>query len=212
MKVRLYRIAVVALFVAPLAALAHHPGGFLTPQTAASGFLSGLAHPAVEVGQLAFLIALGLCCVRWLQARAIIGRFAAGSAIGVLFAAFGLVAPAEPLLPVLLLGAAVALAQPWRGTSTDRRTVLAISVTVLAGVVHGQAAIEPVVGAPVSAFFAYGVALLIAQASILLLAKTLASILVAQAPRARMIFWRGAAAATAASAAAITLVPGLSLI
>lgn len=46
------------LLTAP--ALAHHPTGNQTPSTFVAGFLSGLGHPVIGLDHLAFVIAVGL--------------------------------------------------------------------------------------------------------------------------------------------------------
>jgi hypothetical protein len=206
------RVALAALLLAPLGAVAHHAEGDATPETIGSGLLSGFAHPAIELGQVAFLVALGACCARWPATGAVIARFVAGSAIGVLLAALGVLGPAEPLLPLALLGVAVALA--WRGGRAGS-TTLARAVggaTVLAGMVHGQVAIEPAVGAPSAAFLAYAGAMLVAQVVIVVVARgAIATVMPAGSVLHRRTLGVGAAACVVA-AVAVALQPGLALL
>ena len=59
------KAACVALtVVAAQAALAHHVAGFARPTTLGMGLLSGLGHPVIGVGSLAFLLAIGLWCAQ----------------------------------------------------------------------------------------------------------------------------------------------------
>jgi hypothetical protein len=212
MHTAIRRAALAALLLAPLGAVAHHAEGYATPQTIGSGLLSGFAHPGIELGQVAFLVALGACCARWPAAGPVIARFVAGSAIGVLLAALGLLGPAEPLLPLALLGVAVALA--WRGGPAGSTAMARVAggATVLAGLVHGQAAIEPAVGAPVAAFLAYAGAMLVAQLVIVMVARgVIANVLPAGSALQRSALGVGAAACVVA-AVAVALQPGLSLL
>jgi hypothetical protein len=201
-----------ALLVAPLAAAAHHAEGYATPQTIGAAVLAGFAHPAIELGQVAFLIALGALCARWpTRGSAAMARFVAGSAFGVLLAACGVLAEAEPLLPLALLGIAAALA--WHGDRFVRGAASgAAALTVLAGLVHGQAAIEPVVGAPVVAFLAYAAAMLVAQVAIVLLARAVASSVVLADEAAGRRAWNLGAAACVLAAVAVAMRPGLSVL
>ncbi len=199
-----------ALLTAPVLAVAHHAEGYLTPQTFASGLLSGLAHPAIEVGQVAFLIALGVYCARWPAGGRTILWFAVGSALGVLLAAAGALLPAERLLPLALLGIAGALAFRGDGAPAGIGAPIAIGLTSLAGLVHGQAAIEPMAVASLVPFGAYAVAMLCAQILIVLLARAVIARLLPANARTRRRSWRAAAAASGVAAVAVALQPGLS--
>ena len=212
MNTALRRAALAALLLAPIGAAAHHAEGYATPQTIGSALMSGLAHPAIELGQVAFLVALGACCARGSAAGPVIARFLAGSAIGVLLAALGLLAPAEPLLALALLGVAVALA--WWGEPGGSATMtrVAAGATMFAGLVHGQAAIEPAVGAPSGAFLAYAGALLLAQVLIVLAARGVAANMLPAGSALARTAQGAAAAACVVVAVVVAMQPGLSLL
>ena len=89
---------------------------------------------------------------------------------------------------------------------------VAAVVTALAGLVHGQAAIEPVVRAPSGAFVAYAAAMLCTQVLVVLLARRAIAQLLPADARIRRRAWGAASAASAVAAVAVALEPGLSLI
>ncbi len=201
---------VAALLAASTAVLAHHAEGYAVPATPLAGALSGIAHPAIEIGQLVFLIALGVLCSERGGALRAVPAFVAGSALGVALAAVGVLAPVEPLLPLLLLGIAAVLAVRRDGTRMD--SAGALGALLLAGAVHGQAAIEPMAGAAIGPFAAYAIGMLATQCAIVAVAGAATRAFTARAARAGRL-GRGAAAAAAGLAAiAVAVQPGLSLV
>ncbi|MFM1987344.1 MAG: hypothetical protein RJA99_301 [Pseudomonadota bacterium] len=200
-----------ALALLPLAAAAHHAEGYATPVTPLAGLLSGLAHPAIELGQFAFLVALGVLAARAPRGHGTIGRFVAGSAIGAGLAALGVTGPAEPLLPLLLLAIAALLARAGDGRAARTVTWPGAAALLVAGLVHGQAAIEPIAGAAGGAFATYVAGMLATQCAIVVVARAVAARgATASAFAGRT--GRGVSATAAALAAlAVALHPGLSL-
>jgi urease accessory protein len=208
---RILRGAVAtALLAAPLIAVAHHAEGYATPGTPIAGMLSGLAHPAIEIGQLAFLLALGVLCAGAPSGVRPVARFVAGSALGVAAAAAGWSVPAEPLLPLLLLGIAALLA--WRGAGAASASPAAVGALLVAGFVHGQAAIEPMGAAAMGPFAAYAAAMLATQCAIVLATRAAIVRLVPADGHARRWGTGVTAAAAGLAAIAVALQPGLSLV
>jgi urease accessory protein len=134
-------------------AFAHHAMDGKTPTTFMQGLLSGFAHPVIGFDHLAFLVALA-----WLVARlplalrsGLIAAFVVGSlaGTGLHLRAFDL--PASELLvalSVLVIGVAVALRRaPPAG-------LLWVALPV-AGVLHGYAYGESIVGAEAAPLGAY---------------------------------------------------------
>jgi urease accessory protein len=150
--------AIVALAVAHPAA-AHHAMEGKTPANFIQGLLSGLGHPVIGIDHLAFLVAVGL-------AVGIAGLnpltplvFVAASAIGVAVHVQGLTIPAaEPAVAASVLLAGLLIA---RGTPVAASLWLALFA--LAGLFHGYAYGESIVGAETAPLWAYLCGLVIVQ-------------------------------------------------
>jgi urease accessory protein len=174
-------IALLAL--APLPALAHHPMDGALPATMWEGFASGIGHPVIGLDHLAFLLAAGVLAATLGVRRgawAILG-FVAGGLGGSLAHMAGIgFGPVEALVAVSLVGAGLALL--WRGVPP----ALVPAGFALAGLVHGHAFAEAVIGAETTPILAYLVALALTQAAIGLGAMLAARAIGADAPRLRV--------------------------
>jgi urease accessory protein len=152
--------ALVALFASPAAA--HHPMGGATPSTLVEGLLSGLGHPVIGIDHLAFILAVGVAVAVYrlhlLTPVVFVGASAAGVALHLLGAnlpaAELLVAGSVLLLGGLLLGGVRIPASGWA------------ALFAAAGVVHGYAYGEAVVGAEAGPVWAYLAGLAVVQAMI----------------------------------------------
>lgn len=148
----------------PTAALAHHPMGGRTPETLWQGLASGLAHPVIEVDHLVFVLAAVVLAIVLDGGRTRSPlTFVAASLVGVLVHVAGIALPMGELwVAVSLL---VVTAWLWlRG-----RAGLAIGLTgfcALAGLVHGYAYGEAIVGAESTPVLAYLVGLSLIQAAV----------------------------------------------
>ena len=165
--------ALLALASAP--ALAHHPTGGETPETVLSGLLSGLGHPVLGLDHLAMLVGVGLIAARHARGALLPALFVVAMAAGALLHLGGVTLPlAEPLVAgtVIAAGAAAALAL------TLPLGALA-ALFGLAGLAHGHALAESIVGAEAGPLLAYLAGLVIVQAGIatgvLLLARRVAA-------------------------------------
>ena len=171
---RLLTSAALLVGLAPLPAAAHHVMDGELPSTLLEGLLSGLGHPVIGPDHLAFVIALGIAAAVVPGPLAVIAAFVALSAAGVLLHIAELDVPMiEPLvaLTVLLAGAALV----WSRSMT--RPVW-IGLAAIAGLLHGYAFGESIVGAERSVLGAYiiGIALvtaLIASVAMLIARKVL---------------------------------------
>ncbi len=164
---RISKCAMLLLALQPMAAYAHHPTGGLMPTSFLHGFLSGIGHPVLGADHFAFVVGIGLL--------AAIGGF--GLVLPVLFvvamvAGLGLhlagmdIPYAEALLALSVLAIGVAVARgperrlPWLGAG----------LFALAGVLHGFAFAESVVGAEPTPIAAYILGLALVQLTIAALA------------------------------------------
>jgi urease accessory protein len=161
--------ALVAALSLPAAAHAHHPMGGVTPMTFMDGFLSGIGHPMLGPDHLAFIVGIGLLVAmsrRWTWLPV---AFVATLIPGVMIHARGLdLGPNEVLvaLSVVLVGAALLL--------EDRiSSILLAGAVMAAGLFHGYAFGETIVGAETTPLLAY-----LAGLSVMILSLTMGIALV----------------------------------
>ncbi|MCB1549491.1 MAG: HupE/UreJ family protein [Hyphomicrobiaceae bacterium] len=163
-------------------AWAHHAMGGEVPGTFAEGLLSGLAHPVIGLDHLAFILAVGLIAASLGAGLRLPALFVIASmlGVGVHVAGFGL-----PLAE-LLVAVSVVAAGAWL---LSRRTSVMSWIALpalLAGLVHGYAYGESIVGSEQAPLVAYllGLALvqLVIAAATMWAARNLAGLSTAGAP------------------------------
>ena len=147
------------------AAIAHHPFGGQLPENALQGLLSGLGHPVIGIDHLTFTIALG--GIAALQSRpasrpTVIAAFLIAAAIGtgIHLQAWDLpIVEIAIAASVLLLGLLLLARRQydWRGLS---------AIAAIAGIFHGYAYGEAVVGAEPTPLVAYLLGFTAIQAAI----------------------------------------------
>ena len=155
-------------------AQAHHPMGGAMPGTAAEGLLSGLAHPVIGLDHLLFMLAAatlaGLSRGSPARSMGLLVLFAGSSLLGTALRVPGVVLPLlELLIGISLLAAAARLWKRWLPSFTP---VLLLSVA-MAGVLHGQAYGEAVIGAETTPVLWYLVGLLAVQCGLMLVVSLL---------------------------------------
>jgi urease accessory protein len=164
-----------------LPAAAHHPTGGMTPAGVVDGFLSGLGHPVIGLDHLAFLVAIGLAA----------GVAGLGAAVPLLFVAASLggvllhVAAVQVPFAEALVAGSVALAGLLLLTRRAGREVWSV-LALAAGLVHGFAYGEAVVGAEATPVLAYLAGLVVVQGAMTLGLARLAATLPAQALAPRL--------------------------
>ena len=131
-------------------ALAHHAMGGAIPTTAWQGFLSGIAHPVLGLDHLVFILAVGV--ISTLQPRGVYLPllFVLTSLLATCAHALGFDLPAAEwfgLASVVLIGASLI------GILRNSRSLLAL--VAAAGVFHGYAYGETIVGAEATPLQAY---------------------------------------------------------
>ena len=165
MSLRLLRRA--ALAVAPLlcmtaSASAHHVMGGKTPATFFEGLISGLGHPVIGPDHLAFLLAIGVAVGVGGLNLVLPALFVIASAIGVTLHVNGVNLPgAEILVAISVLLAGVLIA---RGRALPVSLWAVLFAT--AGLFHGYAFGESIVGAERSPLHAYLLGLIIVQSAL----------------------------------------------
>ena len=139
----------VVLVAAPAAA--HHPFGGEAPSTFWEGLVSGVGHPVVGLDHLAFVVAVGLLAAMTRRGLFILMTFLAAALAGTGLHLAELSLPVPELAisgSVLVFGALAAM-----GDRFSLRVVVALAA--IAGLFHGYAYGEAVVGAEPTPLVAY---------------------------------------------------------
>lgn len=142
----------LSLLIITPPAIAHHPTGKQIPNNFTEGFLSGLGHPVIGIDHLVFLIGIGLLA-------------AIGSKLGVIIpmaftiaTAFGTGIHLQSVdlpVPELIISASVLLIGIFLAKANQNNLVLVAIVSAIAGIFHGYAYGESIVGAEPMALGAY---------------------------------------------------------
>jgi urease accessory protein len=165
-------------------AWAHHVMGGKLPTTFVEGTLSGLGHPLIGLDHLAAVIAVGCLAAAHSLGPVLVIGYVLAQVAGAALHVKGITVPAAELLvalSVIALGALLVL----------RRSLppfLALGLFVLAGLFHGYALGETIVGAEPAPLAAYFVGFAVIQIVIALAAMTIARITApaAAAPQANL--------------------------
>ena len=157
---RLGVLAIAMMIAEP--AWAHHPMGGMLPQTFLQGLLSGFGHPVIGVDHLAAIVGVGILAAIAGRSAAAVLAFSVAVIAGVGLHLTQVDLPASELfvgLTTLLIGALVIARQ-------SMSAGLALLLFAVAGLVHGYALGESIVGAEASPLVAYLLGLLIMQSAI----------------------------------------------
>ena len=157
---RLCVFALMMMITQP--AWAHHPMDGKLPQTFLQGLLSGFGHPVIGIDHLAAIVGIGILAALAGRSAAVVLAFSVAVIAGVGLHLSGIDLPASELfvgLTTLLIGALV-IARQSMGAG------LAALLFAIAGLVHGYALGESIVGAEASPLVAYLLGLLIMQTAI----------------------------------------------
>jgi urease accessory protein len=179
-------VTIAAWTAGASSALAHHPTGGKIPSTFTEGLLSGLGHPVIGPDHLVFIIAIGIAAAIVPGGIGVVGAFMAASTLGVLahFGAWNLPF-AEVLVASTVVVAGVLVA---RGRYAGSGMWLALAA--LAGIVHGYAFGETIVGADRGVLGAYLVGLAVISAvvatGIMLMTRSLVTQATAEEARLRI--------------------------
>lgn len=188
--------AAFAMTAAPMAALAHHPMGGVMPTTFWHGFLSGVGHPVLGPDHFAFIVGIGLLAAATALGPMLPIAFVCAMCLGVGLHLMSLDVPAPELLvaiSVLLIGLAVLRPRPGKGILVEGALFAA------AGVLHGYALAETVIGAEQGVIAAYLLGLVIVQSGVALMAYFGAKMLIERQGLADAAGVRVAGAVIAAS-------------
>jgi urease accessory protein len=132
-------------------AMAHHAMAGKTPSNFLAGFLSGLAHPLIGIDHFAFVVATGLLAAAKRQGMMIPIAFILSAMVGTGLHLQGFNLPGIELLiagSVLLFGILLT-------RKDDLNTLTVVGLSAIAGVCHGYAYGEAIVGAQITPLLAY---------------------------------------------------------
>ena len=133
----------LTLAASALPAFAHHVMGGQMPQTFGQGLLSGVGHPLIDIGHFAFVVAVGITAALTGRIWTLTLAFVAGTLAGCFVHLAGITLPVAELViaaTVLLLGAIIA-------TNRELSTLILAIMFAAAGLFHGWAYGEAIVGA-----------------------------------------------------------------
>ena len=149
----------LATLIIATPALAHHPMDGAMPETISQGLLSGLGHPIIGIDHLAFIIGAGIIAV-------MVGRGLTAPLALVAGALFGAVihfgAVTIPGAEILIALSAI-IAGLLISTGARMGAGLIMAGFAVAGIVHGYAYAEAVVGAEQTVITAYLISFSVTQ-------------------------------------------------
>lgn len=155
---RLLGLSILAMFVGQGPAFAHHVMGGELPETFLQGLLSGLGHPVIGLDHLGAIVGVGILAAIAGRSVGLVLAFSAAMIAGVGVHLAKVDIPVSELLvglSTLAIGAVIA-----------RRSIgaaAAASLFTIAGLLHGYALGESIIGAQASPLVAYLAGLLVIQ-------------------------------------------------
>lgn len=144
-------VAALAILLSAMPAMAHHPFGGTAPQNILEGLISGIGHPTLGLDHLAFVIGVGLLAAILRRGLAIpvVFLLAAIVGTGLHLSELNLPVPEHVIAgSVLVFGILAAI-----GRKLNFSVVVALAA--IAGIFHGYAYGEAVVGAEPTPLVAY---------------------------------------------------------
>lgn len=190
------RYALAGLLATPLSAYAHHAMDGALPKDLLQGLVSGVAHPVIGLDHLLFVIALGAAC-HYFGRRAATAAFFIGGTLGgtVLHLAQATLAFPDVWVALTLLS----LGALFFAGHAFLKSHGALVFFALAGIAHGYAYGEAIVGAEPTPLVAYLAGFALVQLAVIFAAYALARYL----DRAGLVFRRGRALGAAVSVAGV---------
>lgn len=149
---RRWTLASAAALALPTLAHAHHAMGGVTPTTFFEGFVSGLAHPVIGIDHFLFVLAVGAVCYAFRLGVGGVAAFLGCALAGTIAHYCSLTVPfAEGWVAASLIVAGVLLLR----ARPQNRAVWLPAFFALAGLAHGYAYGESIVGAEATPLAAY---------------------------------------------------------
>lgn len=144
----------ISILLFTLPASAHHASGGSTPSSWLAGLLSGFAHPLIGMDHFAFVVATGLLALTLRRGILLPLTFCSAVLIGTGAHLMSASLPAPELIistSVVLFGLMLAISQ----RLTQINSLVIIALGAIAGIFHGYAYGEAIIGAEMSPLIAY---------------------------------------------------------
>ena len=192
-----------AVFALPLFAHAHHGMDKALPATALQGFISGLAHPVIGLDHLLFVLAVGAACYYFGRKAGTLVTFTTAAVAGTLLH----LQQATLEYPDLIVAATLVLLGVLFFLGRDfLRSAGALALFAAAGIAHGYAYGEAIVGAEPTPLYAYLAGFTLVQFGIAAAGFALARYASKRRPHARTEHaWGGALAVAGVAFLALSL-------
>jgi urease accessory protein len=131
--------------------LAHHPMGGATPSNLFQGLMSGLAHPMIEPSHFVAIVAIGLLAAFKRQGAMIPAAFILAAMAGT---GLHLAKVAIPGLE-FLVSASILMLGGFLAMKNSPNTMVVAGLAAIAGIFHGYAYGEAIIGAEATPLVAY---------------------------------------------------------
>ncbi|EAZ90660.1 HupE/UreJ family protein [Crocosphaera chwakensis] len=150
-------LTVLTVLIIAQSAKAHHPFGGETPSNFFEGFLSGLGHPIIGLDHFAFILAVGLLGAKFKQGFLIPITFVMATMIGT---GIHLQTIDLPYPEIIIASSVIAFGSLLAKEKSDFfassiSTIIIATIAIIAGIFHGYAYGEAVIGAEMSPIIAY---------------------------------------------------------
>lgn len=142
--------------------MAHHAMDSITPDNWLTGLLSGLAHPVIGLDHLMFVVALGLIAAGSLAGLAIPASFLVATMIGTIIHVNNINLP----VPEVVIALSVIMTGLFLFKKLQFSPLALISLAGIAGIFHGYAYGESIVGAGISPLISYLIGFTLIQLAI----------------------------------------------
>ncbi len=166
--------AILVSLTAAFPAQAHHVMDGELPTTFIEGLLSGLAHPVIGLDHFAFVVGVGLAASTLANRFSLPAVFVAATIVGV----FAHLTEMNIPLVELLIALSVLTAGILLISGRHYQSVVWMPLFAIAGLLHGYAYGESIVGAEPSPLLAYFLGFIVIQYGVAILTVTIAERLV----------------------------------
>lgn len=150
-------LTVLTVLILAQPATAHHPFGGETPSNFFEGFLSGLGHPIIGLDHFAFILAVGLLGTKVKQGFLIPIAFILATMIGtgIHLQAIELPYPEMIIATSVIVFGGLLASKKYNFFSFSLSTIIVATIAIIAGIFHGYAYGEAVIGAEMNPIVAY---------------------------------------------------------
>ncbi|MDJ0661169.1 MAG: HupE/UreJ family protein [Crocosphaera sp.] len=150
-------LTVFTVLILAQPATAHHPFGGETPSNFFEGFLSGLGHPIIGLDHFAFILASGFLGTKFKQGFLIPIAFVMSTLVGTGIHLQGITLPYPEIIiatSVIIFGGLL-VSKKHDFFSSHISTIIVATLGMVAGIFHGYAYGETIIGAEMNPIFAY---------------------------------------------------------